>query len=44
MGEEKSATGTVIGSAVFNQLAIIGLGILVSPNQTITLDQNALTR
>ena len=44
MGEESSATGTVVGSAVFNQLFIIGAAILVSPNQMITLDKHALCR
>ena len=37
-------TGTVVGSAVFNQLIIIGGAILASPGQRMTLDPRALIR
>ena len=37
-------TGTVVGSAVFNQLIIIGGAILASPGQRMILDPRALIR
>ncbi len=37
-------TGTVVGSAVFNHLIIIGGAILASPGQRMTLDPRALIR
>ena len=37
-------TGTVVGSAVFNQLVIVGGAILASPGQRMTLDPRALIR
>jgi len=44
LGESDTSTGTVIGSAVFNQLFIIGASILVTPGQTLELDWRSLVR
>ena len=44
LGESDTSTGTVIGSAVFNQLFIIGAAVLVSPGQHMELDWRSLAR
>jgi Ca2+/Na+ antiporter len=42
--DNSAGTGTVVGSAIFNQLVCIGGSILMNPTKTITLERAPLVR